>query len=121
MKYQQWKRPAGDGAGRAALEEAGIPALPALVLSARGVDTPKKARAFLAGGPERLADPLLLRDMDRAVERIRRAVERGERVAVYGDYDVDGITSTCLLTRFLRSRGADVVPYIPTGWRRDTD
>ncbi|MBS6217733.1 MAG: single-stranded-DNA-specific exonuclease RecJ [Clostridiales bacterium] len=113
MKYQQWKRPAGDGAGRAALEEAGIPALPALVLSARGVDTPKKARAFLAGGPERLADPLLLRDMDRAVERIRRAVERGERVAVYGDYDVDGITSTCLLTRFLRSRGADVVPYIP--------
>ena len=113
MKYQQWKRPAGDGAGRAALEEAGIPALPALVLSARGADTPKKARAFLAGGPERLADPLLLRDMDRAVERIRRAVERGERVAVYGDYDVDGITSTCLLTRFLRSRGADVVPYIP--------
>ncbi len=113
MKYQQWKRPAGDGTGRAALEEAGIPALPALVLSARGIDTPEKAREFLAGGPERLEDPLLLRDMDRAVERIRRAVEQGELVAVYGDYDVDGITSTCLLTSFLRSRGADVVPYIP--------
>ena len=88
-------------------------------LSARGIDTPERPREFLAGGPERLEDPLLLRDMDRAVERIRRAVEQGELLAVYGDYDVDGITSTCLLTYSFCAAGADVVPYIPDrmeGW-----
>ena len=54
-----------------------------------------------------------MRDMDRAVARVRRAVENGETITVYGDYDVDGITSTCLLTQFLQSLGADVRPYIP--------
>ena len=54
-----------------------------------------------------------LRDMDRAVRRIRRALETGETVAVYGDYDVDGITSTCLLTDCLSRLGGRVLPYIP--------
>ncbi len=113
MKYQQWRRPAGEYPGRAALEEAGIPALPALVLAARGIDTPEKARSFLSCGQERLADPFLLKDMDRAAARIHLALERGETVSVYGDYDVDGITSTCLLTSYLRERGCRVIPHIP--------
>ena len=113
MKYRRWRRGPERAAERAALEAAGIPPLPALVLSARGIDTPEKARAFLSCGRERLADPFLLRDMDRAVERIQLALTRGETVSVYGDYDVDGITSTCLLTSYLRERGCRVIPHIP--------
>ena len=113
VKYHQWKQPDGAPGARAALEAAGIPALPALVLSARGVDTPEKARAFLANDPGLLEDPFAMRDMDRAVSRIARALAEGESIAVYGDYDVDGITATCLLTHFLRSRGGRVTPYIP--------
>ena len=113
MKYRRWRRGPERTAERAALEAAGIPPLPALVLSARGIDTPEKARAFLSCGRERLADPFLLRDMDRAVERIQLALTRGETVSVYGDYDVDGITSTCLLTSYLRERGCRVIPHIP--------
>ncbi len=113
MKYQQWNRACCGARSRAGLERAGIPPLAALTLCARGVDTPEKARAFLASGRELLQDPLLMRDMDRAVRRLRAALERGETVAVYGDYDVDGITATCLLTEYLRSEGGTVIPYIP--------
>jgi single-stranded-DNA-specific exonuclease len=56
---------------------------------------------------------MLMRDMDKAVERVKRALKRRETIAVYGDYDVDGITSTCLLTEFLTGMGAKVIPYIP--------
>ena len=113
MKYQQWSRPADNPAGRAVLEAAGVPALPALVLSARGVDRPEQAREFLSCGQDRLWDPFLLRDMDKAVARIRRAVSDREILSVYGDYDVDGITATCLLTSYLRGLGCTVVPHIP--------
>ena len=56
---------------------------------------------------------MLLRDMDAAVERIHRALDAGETIAVFGDYDVDGITATCLLTSYLSDLGAKVIPYIP--------
>ena len=113
MKYKQWNRTHCDSEARAALERAGIPPLAALALCARGQDTPEKARAFLACGQELLHDPLLMLDMDKAAGRLRLALERDERIAVYGDYDVDGITATCLLTDFLRSEGAAVISYIP--------
>ena len=54
-----------------------------------------------------------LLDMDKAVRRVRKALERREHICVFGDYDVDGITATCLLTDFLRKRGAHVTSYIP--------
>ena len=73
----------------------------------------EEAQALLAPGETPLEDPMGLRDMDRAVRRIRRALETGETVAVYGDYDVDGITSTCLLTDCLSRLGGRVLPYIP--------
>jgi len=57
---------------------------------------------------------MLLKDMDRAAARVRQALGRGELIAVYGDYDVDGITATCLLTQFLAARGGNVAPYIPS-------
>ncbi len=113
MKYKKWNLAAPDRGAIQALARTGLPPLACTVLCARGLDTPEKARAFLAAGSAPLHDPFLMKDMDRAVERLEQALLKSESIAVYGDYDVDGITSTCLLTRFLRSRGGRVTPYIP--------
>ena len=113
MKYEKWTVAPPDPAALAALEEAGISPLLAAVLSARGVRAPQEARALLEGGETALEDPLALKDMAQAAGRVRLALERGETIAVYGDYDVDGITATCLLTDFLRRKGGAVIPYIP--------
>ena len=113
MKYRQWRTAPWDPAALRAMERAGVPPLAAMALCARGLDTPEKARAFLDAGRGRLLDPMGLRDMDRAAARVRRALDGGETIAVYGDYDVDGITATSLLTDFLRREGGRVIPYIP--------
>ncbi len=114
MRYQQWNvRHPGAPSARRALEQAGLSTLCATVLCARGLDTPDEARRFLSSGTERFHDPFLLRDMDRAVARIRQALDGRETIAVYGDYDVDGITATCLLTEALAQQGGQVVSYIP--------
>ena len=113
MKYKQWNICTPPAETCRSMIAAGIPPLPAIVLCARGLDTPKKAQDFLDDREDLLHDPFLLKDMDRAVARIRKALEQKETIAVYGDYDVDGITATCLLTDFLRRQGANVVFYIP--------
>ena len=113
MKYKKWNLAAPDRAAVSALTEEGLPALAALVLCARGLTGPEGARAFLSGDAAPLHDPFLLRDMDKAAARLERAIAAGEPIAVYGDYDVDGITSTCLLTQFLRERGGQAISYIP--------
>ncbi len=99
-------------AGVNALAGGGYGPLTAMVLSSRGINDLRQARDYLGcdGG---LEDPFLMKDMDLAVGRVALAMTRGEKIAVFGDYDVDGITSTCLLTDFLRRNGADVVSYIP--------
>ena len=114
MKYHNWnvRRPGSPGVRRT-LEAAGLAPLCASLLSARGINTPEEAARFLASGPERFHDPFLLTDMDKAVGRVRRAIESGETIAVYGDYDVDGITATCLLTEALTLLGGTVASYIP--------
>ena len=95
-----------------ALRQAGYSPLTARVLCSRGYDTPEQARQFLsASGP--MPDPMELKDMDKAAARLQTALRQGERIAVFGDYDVDGITATCLLTEFLRSQGGKVLHYIP--------
>lgn len=82
-------------------------------LAARGIG-PETAEGFLEPTLRRdLPDPFHLKDMDRAVERLIRALRDGECVAVFGDYDVDGATSSALLIRFFRALGADLIPYIP--------
>ncbi|NBI10819.1 single-stranded-DNA-specific exonuclease RecJ [Colidextribacter sp. OB.20] len=114
MKYKQWQVAAPCPEGQRALERAGYPPLLAGLLAARGITGPEEAGRLLSPGSEPIPDPLLMKDMDRAVRRVRQALDRGERIAVYGDYDVDGITSTCLLTQLLTARGGDVLPYIPS-------
>jgi single-stranded-DNA-specific exonuclease len=83
------------------------------ILYARGIRTAHDAGRFLQPASAPLADPYLLPDMDRAVATVRDAIERGQRIAVFGDYDVDGLTSTAMLTRVLRRLGAEVVPIVP--------
>lgn len=87
--------------------------LAARVLAARGLATPEAAEPFLAARLADLPDPFAMKGMPAAVDRLVRAVEAGERIACYGDYDVDGVTSTALLAGFLRACGADVLTYVP--------
>ena len=96
-----------------ALEQAGIPRLLAEVLASRGITASAQADAFLTSGPESLHDPLQIMGMKEARDRVLLAIRRKERVTVYGDYDVDGITATCLLTDYLRSCGVECGWYIP--------
>jgi single-stranded-DNA-specific exonuclease len=112
VKYGIWKVAAYDHDAAQQFERAGVSALTAAVLCSRGYDTPEKAAAFLRADCV-LSDPNALPDMPKAVARIRQAIAHGEKIAVYGDYDVDGITSTCLLICFLRELGADCTWYIP--------
>ncbi len=91
---------------------AGYSPLSAMILSARGMNTAADAHNYLDCDCV-LPDPFLMTDMDKAAGRVGLAMSRGEKIAVYGDYDVDGITATCLLSDFLRRHGADVVSYIP--------
>ena len=113
MKYERWLIPETDDAAVEALMDAGYPYLVSTVLASRGVVTPEQAAAHLDRERSLVYSPFLMRDMDKAVARIDRALAGGETIAVFGDYDVDGITSTCLLTDYLRSRGAAVLMHIP--------
>ncbi|GHU82358.1 hypothetical protein FACS1894196_0560 [Clostridia bacterium] len=99
------------------LTAAGLPAPLSRVLWARGVRTPEEADAFLHPGLHGLHDPLGLHGMAAAVARVRAAIAGGERIAVYGDYDVDGVCATALLTEALAVHGADVMFYIPSRHR----
>ena len=90
-----------------------IPRAFASILAARGIDTPEKARRFLSPSISFLYDPFLLPDMEKAVERILTAIREKEKLLVFGDYDVDGITSVFLLTSFLRELEGDVEYIIP--------
>ena len=85
----------------------------AQLLINRGIDDPEKARSFLTSPLSSTHDPYLLKDMDRAMDRIKHAIRSREKIQVFGDYDVDGVTGTALLTIFLKAIGADVTPYIP--------
>ena len=90
-----------------------IPVIVAKVLLNRGLTDAADAKKFLDKDHDNFYSPKLLCDMDKAVERIERAIRDKEKVVVYGDYDVDGITSTALMVRYLRSRGLETSSYIP--------
>ena len=113
MKYANWKVPAERPVIPSELVSAGCTPLLSAILHLRGLADADAAREVLGGGAELLADPLALADMIPAVQRLTRAVATGEHVAVYGDYDVDGITAGCLLSDYLRSRGLECELYIP--------
>lgn len=102
-----------EAAARSLEPAIGCHPLVAQILWRRGLRSPEEASAFLAPRLADLPDPDLLKGMDAAVERLARAVESGERITAYGDYDVDGVSSTALLVSFLQACGADVDFRVP--------
>jgi len=112
VKYGIWNVNEPEVNSVNSLVSGGYAPLTAMVLASRGIKSPRDAHTYLDCGAA-LLDPFLMTDMDKAAGRVGLAMARGEKIAVFGDYDVDGITATCLLTSFLRSCGCDVVSYIP--------
>ena len=112
VKYGIWNVSEPGSSAVNNLVSGGYAPLAAMILAARGLETKQQADAYLDCSAS-LPDPYLMTDMDLAAGRVGLAMARGEKVAVFGDYDVDGITSTCLLTDFLRRHGVDCVSYIP--------
>ncbi len=112
--FKRWKIKNADEAAITKLcESLGISSLAARALTARGYATPELAKGYLAADSP-IESPLHLADIEKAAARINEAIENEERIAVFGDYDVDGITSTTLLCQYLQSRGAEVACSLPT-------
>ena len=113
MAYKKWIIADADKERASELSEKfNIDPFVAFLLVARGIKSDIEVSDFLASSCE-FADPFLLKDMDKAVERIEQAIDYGEKITVYGDYDCDGVTSTALLYTLLNDMGADVDYYIP--------
>jgi len=113
MKYANWN--VGKFEREAAVElcKNGINPLVSVLLASRGVTDPDDARAVISTETLQIHNPHLMADMDKAVSRIKKAVDNSERIAVYGDYDVDGMTASVLLALWLESKGANFEVYIP--------
>ena len=94
-------------------EKLGVSPYAALIASTRGINTIDGAREFFGLNERKSVDPMDFPDMYAAVKRIQKALDEFERIAVYGDYDADGVTSTALLYSYLEMQGADVVYYVP--------
>ncbi len=99
-----------------AAKQNNVPLIVAQVLLNRGI-APGEFRTFISKSKSGILNPFTMLDMEKAAERIIAALENKEKIVVYGDYDVDGITSTAMMYEFLKSLGADVIYYIPD--RRD--
>ncbi len=109
-------RPSGDRPGQLA-----VPLAVCRLLAARGIHTLDEAKRFLRPALEQVEPPEALRDLPRAAERLAAAVRAREPILVHGDYDVDGICSTTLMTRSLRALGGSVLPFIPDRLRDGYD
>ena len=113
MLYRAWQTKPADPSAEQTLRAAGYGPLLSRVLAARGVQDPAAA-AHLLDGRDELTDPFLMRDMDKAVARIQQAVDAGERIVIFGDYDVDGVSATAILFECLQNLGALVRCKLPS-------
>ena len=115
MNRKCWRQaPYDKGKAQILASETGEDPFAVLLLHARGCDTPEKLGEFLDAGDALLSSPFLLKDMDKAAARVLSAIENGERILVYGDYDCDGVTATALLWSYLQAVGADASYFIPS-------
>ena len=94
-------------------KDTGLNPLVASLLIQRGMSSKDEVDDFLDPSREKMHDPFLMKDMDKAVSRIMKAIERKERIMVYGDYDVDGTTSVAMVSSFLKGLQVPVLPYVP--------
>ena len=114
MGLAKWVLPKTDPmASKLIAQELGVSSLIADIMVARNYYTPQAVQDFISD-EARLSDPFEITDMDKACQRIEQAIENEERIAVYGDYDADGVTATAMLFLYLESSGADVTTYIPS-------
>ena len=113
LRYTPGNREADDIVSAIAREH-GVSEMSAKLIYNRGYTCGESVKSFLEPLPDRLHDPYLMKDMDLAVKRIFEALSCGERITVYGDYDVDGVTAVTLIYLYLKSLGADVDYYIPS-------
>jgi len=113
MKNKEWKIPLHKPEIPSELLSSGYTPLLSAIMCLRGITSAEEAERMVGGGNECVCDPMLIMGMDKARDRVLLAIEKGEKAAVFGDYDVDGITSTCIVTDYLRSKGLECVPYIP--------
>jgi len=114
MMRKRWIiAPTSSDKTKALSDKLNIPLIIAQLLANRNITKPDEAHAFLHADLSSLHDPFLLKGMGKAVSRIRKAVSKGEKILIYGDYDVDGVTSTALLSRVLKKLGANTAEYIP--------
>ena len=91
----------------------GLNPIIAKLLYSRGYKTPAEAKRFICMEHEMLSDPFLMKDMELGIKRLHEAIKNGEKITVYGDYDVDGVTAVCTLYLYLKEKGANVEYYIP--------
>ena len=113
MKNNSWAIPFAVASAGSELQGAGYGPLLTEALALRGIKNRAEAEVFLSSGADLLHDPMLMLDMDKAVARMHKAINNGETTAVFGDYDADGITSTCIMVDYLRNKGLTCIPYIP--------
>ncbi len=114
MKRKKWIVSKGDKEKAAVIsQEYGIDPLAALIFTSRISDLSEDTYSFFDEYAELTLDPLSIKDMDKAAQRVNAAIDSFEKICVFGDYDADGVTSTALLFSFLESRGANVIRYIP--------
>ena len=113
MKFKKWNINTPSEQDVNQLRSAGYPYLLSTVLAARGITTAEAAAEYLDLERSLSLSPMLMKDMDKAVARIQQAISDGETIAVFGDYDVDGITATVLLRDYLKSCGVRCLRYIP--------
>ncbi len=117
MNIKRWElSPINRPASERLAKQYDLPYALAALLAVRGFNSPQEIQGMLEEEP--LSDPFQMLDMDKAVKRIEKALDDFERIAIYGDYDADGITSTAMLYIYLRDRGANVSYYIP---QRDSE
>lgn len=114
MAFSRWRlRPVNQQQAEDLAAESNLPPFLARLLAGRGYTQLGDAEQFLQTQSEVLEDPFSFQGMDLAVTRIRKALEEGEQIAVYGDYDCDGVTATALLTDYLQALGGRILPVLP--------
>ena len=113
MRFDEWAVTGFDREAATEMFKRGINPLAAVFMCTRGITKFEDAIDYITDKPSDIYDPMLLEDMDKAVARIELALERREKIIIFGDYDVDGMTASALLKSYLKKRGTDCEIYIP--------
>lgn len=109
----KWQQRQATNLDQQLIEDYGLTDIQAKLFALRGIDTTEKLDFWLNATEEDLADPFLMHDMEKTINRINQAIDNGEKITIYGDYDADGITATSIMMDTLEILGADVHFFIP--------